>query len=257
MQIIMSPAKTQQFNGRVYREYSMPLLMHKTQFIIDLLKTMSEQELARLMKTSDKLTQSTHRRIHKFAKKLTLQNGGQALFTFQGDMYAALAAEHFSPEDLQFAQKHLFIVSGLYGILRPLDLIQPYRLEMSTPLTLAGAENLHHYWRDPVTDIIDRALVEESDRTLVNLASAEYARAVNHKKLHGRMVNITFKEKHHGEYRTIPIHAKKARGLIVRFMITERISEAEGLCDFNLDGYAFNKADSTAEEWIFFKEETA
>ncbi|HBG20400.1 MAG TPA: hypothetical protein DDY32_14320 [Desulfobulbaceae bacterium] len=255
MQIIIPPAKTQQFIGRDYGEYSMPILLAKTRVIIDLLKTMSEPELARLLKTRDMLTQSTHHRIHKFAKHLTLQNAGQAIFTFQGDTYAALAAENFFPDDLQFAQRQLFILSGLYGILRPLDLIQPYRLEMSAPLPVAEAQNLYRYWREPVTEIINRALAEDEERTLVNLASTEYARVVDCKKLQGKMVTITFREQHDGGYRTVPVHAKKARGLMIRFIVTGRITETEGLRDFHLDGYSFSGEDSTAEEWLFYKKE--
>lgn len=253
MQIIMSPAKTQQFIGTAYGEYSMPILLAKTRVIVDLLKTMSQPELARLLKTRDMLTQSTHHRIHKFARNLTLQNAGQAILTFQGDTYAALAAGNFSPEDLQFAQRQLFILSGLYGILRPLDLIQPYRLNMSAPLPVAGTQNLYRYWRESVTEIVNRALAEDDERTLVNLASSEYAKVVDCKKLQGKMVTITFREQHGEEYRTVPVHAKKARGLMVRFIITGRITEAEGLRDFCLDGYSFSGEDSTAEEWLFYK----
>lgn len=253
MQIIMSPAKTQQFIGTEYKEYSMPILLTKSQAIMDLLRVMSKPELARLLKTRDKLTQSTHHRIHKFARKLTLQNAGQAIFTFQGDTYVALASGTFSPEDLQFAQRQLFILSGLYGILRPLDLIQPYRLNMSAPLPVGGAQNLYGYWREQVTEIINRALAEDDERTLVNLASMEYAKVVDNKKLQGKMVTIAFRERHAGEYRTVPFQAKKARGLMIRFIVTGRITEVEGLRDFDLDGYGFSEEDSTAEEWLFYK----
>ena len=253
MQIIMSPAKTQQFIGTDYEEYSMPILLAKTQTIMDLLRIMSKPELAQLLKIEDRLTQSTHHRIHKFAKKLTLQNAGQAIFTFQGDTYVALAAGNFSPDDLQFAQRQLFILSGLYGILRPLDLIQPYRLNMSAPLPVAGAQNLYRYWRESVTEIVNRALAEDDERTLVNLASMEYAKVVDYKKLQGKMVTVTFREQHDGEYRTVPFHAKKARGLMVRFIVTSRITEVEGLRDFDLDGYSFSGEDSTPEEWLFYK----
>jgi len=253
MQIIMSPAKSQQFIGTDYGKYSIPALLAKSRVIIDLLKTMSQPELARQLKIEDRLTQSTHHRIHKFARNLTLQNAGQAIFTFQGNTYAALAAGNFSPEDLQFAQKQLFILSGLYGILRPLDLIQPYRLNMSVPLPVAGAQNLYRYWREPVTEIVNRALAEDDERTLVNLASTEYAKVVDCKKLQGKMVTISFREQHDGEYRTVPVHAKKARGLMVRFIVTGRITEIEGLRDFDLEGYSFSGGDSTAEDWLFCK----
>lgn len=255
MQIIMSPAKTQQFIGTDFKEYSMPVLLVKAQAIMEQLRMMSKPELARLLKTREALTQSTHHRIHAFARKLTLQNGGQAIFTFQGDTYQALAAGRLSAEDLQFAQQRLFLLSGLYGILRPLDLIQPYRLPMGTPLPVAGSPNLYGYWREPVTEVINRALVEDEERTLVNLASLEYARVVDFRKLQGNVVTVIFRQEHGGTYRTVPFQAKKARGLMARFIVTGRITEVEGLRDFTQDGYRFNREESTAEQWLFYKSE--
>ncbi len=255
MQIITSPSKTQKFNGREFHQYSLPQLHKKTKYIIDLLKKMNREELADLLKTSDKLTHSTFRRIHGFTTNFTLQNASQALFTYQGDAYSAIAADRYTDEEMRFAQKHLFILSALHGILRPLDLIQPYRLDMTTPLAIAGAENLYQYWRGSVTEIINSTLLENEDRTLINLASAEYAKIVGKPELLGTMLTITFKQRHQGKYRAIPIHAKRARGLMVHYVIRNRISEPLRLRDFCEDGYIFCAAESTEKEWLFCREE--
>jgi len=253
MQIITSPAKTQHFNGRDYREYSLPQLPHKTKPLIDLLKKMSKEELAELLKTSEKLTESAYRRTQAFTGKLTLQNAGQALFTYQGDAYSAIAADRYSEEELRHAQRHVFILSALHGVLRPLDLIQPYRLEMTSPLGLGETENLYQYWRDAVTEIVNAALQENTHRTLVNLASAEYARMINRDKLLGQMITVTFKEKMAGNYRAIPIHAKRARGLMIHHIISNRINEPLCLREFCQDGYAFSTAESSDKEWLFLR----
>ena len=254
MQIITSPAKTQQFNGRDYRQYSLPQLLHRTKPLIDLLKRMSREELAELLKTSEKLTQSAYRRTQAFTSKLTLQNAGQALFTYQGDAYSAIAADRYSEDELRHAQQHLFILSALHGVLRPLDLIQPYRLEMTSPLGLGGNENLYQYWRDAVTAIINTALRENTNRTLVNLASAEYARLIDKEKLLGQMITVSFKEKVAGKYRAIPIHAKRARGLMIHHIISNRINDPLCLKEFCQDGYAFSTAESSDKEWLFLRE---
>ncbi|MBU1566660.1 MAG: YaaA family protein [Proteobacteria bacterium] len=253
MQIITSPSKTQQFNGREFREYSLPRLQKKTKYLIDLLQKMSRQELSGLLKTSEKLTNSTHSRIHDLDTRLTLENASQALFTYQGDAYSAIEANRYSDDELRHAQKHLFILSAMYGIVRPLDLIQPYRLEMTTPLAITGAKNLYHYWRDSVTEVLNVGLLEDEDRTLINLASAEYAKIVNKKELLGKLVSITFKHKYQNNYRTIPLYAKRARGLMVHFIISNRINDPVNLRDFCEDGYNFSIGKSTENEWLFYR----
>jgi cytoplasmic iron level regulating protein YaaA (DUF328/UPF0246 family) len=255
MQIITSPSKTQQFNGREYSEYSLPRLQKKTKPLIELLKKMNRKELADLLKTSEKLTHSAYRRIQGFTSKLTLQNANQALFTYQGDVYSTIAADHYTDDELHHAQQHLFILSALHGILRPLDLIQPYRLDMAASLHPEGAENLYQYWCDAVTETLNASLVEDEDRTLINLASAEYAKIVDKQKLQGTMVKITFREKVQGKYRSVPLHTKRARGLMVHYAISNRISEPLRLKDFDEEGYVFHPVESTEKEWLFCREE--
>lgn len=255
MQLITAPSKTQKFNGPESSQFTQPALQERSQRIIDRLRLMSEQEISQLMKTSEKLTRSTYQRIHDFNRPFTLANSHQALFTFQGDAYNAITVENYTEEQLRHAQCHLFILSGLYGILRPLDLMQPYRLEMSTPLEVAGVANLYHFWRDQVTAILNDAIAKDRDEVVVNLASTEYSKVVDKKKLVKKMVTVTFKQMHKGKYRTIPIHSKRARGLMIHYAITNCIGSAKRLKEFELDGYRFSQEDSTDTEWLFLRQE--
>ncbi|NOR26834.1 MAG: peroxide stress protein YaaA [Desulforhopalus sp.] len=255
MQLITAPSKTQQFNGRIYAEHSLPILLEKTKILMGRLKSMDREDISRLMKTSERLTESTYRLIDDFSHPFSPDNAKQALFTFQGAAYSAINAELYTKEQLYFAQQHLLILSGLYGILRPLDLMQAYRLEMGCSFAAEGAANLYHFWREQITDVINQALTEDSDNTLINLASKEYSKVVDKKKLQGEMITITFKQLHKGQLRTIPIHSKKARGLMIHFAISKQIKNTIELKEFDLDGYQFTKEDSTAAEWLFLKME--
>ncbi len=251
MLIITSPSKTQQFNGRACTTYTLPLLQQKTSVIMGQLKLLDRKALAGLMKTSAQLTEATYRMIDAFTQPFSLDNASQALFTFQGDAYKMIDAKSYTAKQLLYAQKHLFILSGLYGILRPLDLMQQYRLEMGCHFTVGDGGNLYLFWRETLTDIINRELALKSDRVLVNLASKEYSAVVNQKKLQAEMVSITFKQMQKGQLRTIPIYAKRARGQMIHFAISEQIETAAALQQFTGDGYRYNNKDSTDKEWIF------
>ena len=255
MQLITAPSKTQQFNGRMHTEYSLPIMLEKTKILTKQLKLIDRAELSRLMKTSERLTEATYQLIHNFSHPFTPDNAKQAVFTFQGAAYSAIAAELYTKEQLHHAQQHLFILSGLYGILRPLDLMQPYRLEMGCSFAVGNTDNLYQYWREPITKIINQALKKDSDKVLINLASKEYSKVVDKKKLQGEMINIIFKQVHKDQLRTIPIHSKKARGQMIHFAISKQIDNAAGLKEFDFDGYYFTKEDSTANEWLFIKKE--
>ena len=205
------------------------------------------------MKTSEKLTLSTHERIHSFRRPFSQANSRQAIFTFQGDMFSTMDASHYTDKEINHAQKHLFILSGLYGLLRPLDLMQPYRLEMGAVLAVQMSKNLYQFWSDQVTEIINSALSGDTDKTLVNLASTEYSKVINRKKLQGEMVTITFRQKQKGTYKTIPIHSKRARGYMVHFVLTNQIARVAELKEFDLDGYTFNSDISTGDDWYFLQ----
>lgn len=253
MQLIIAPSKTQKTDVRHYPEYTQPVFQKKSLLLVEQLQKYSMEELAKLMKTSEKLTLSTRKRLQDFCLPFTLSNSRQALFTFQGDTFSTMDAEHYSNIEIHHAQKHLCILSGLYGLLKPLDLMQPYRLEMATPLSTEKCKNLYQLWSAIVTEIINEALEVGADNTLVNLASTEYSKIINRKELKGNMLTITFKQLQNGTYKTIPIHSKRARGLMVHYMIVNQIDRAEDLQRFHLDGYCFDESTSTKDSWFFFK----
>lgn len=253
MQLITAPSKTQDFNGRNYDTFTLPTCLATCEKVNKSLKSMDKDELATLMKTSPKLTESTHRRIHSFTTPFSLENAKQALFTFQGDAYDAIRAELYSDEELRYAQKHLNILSGLYGLLRPLDLMQPYRLEMGARLSVHGAGNLYLLWKKEITDVLNQRLQLSQDASVVNLASTEYSKVIDRKQLQGKIVEVIFQQKHKGSIKTIPIHSKRARGLMLHFAISNKIEKTLDLQHFNLDGYSLDESKTTEESWAFFR----
>lgn len=253
MLLILSPSKTQQSINRNFPHFSQAVFHEKTLYLANHLKSLNRMEISQLMKTSDKLTNSTLQRIHNFQPPFSMEKTRQAIFTFQGDAYSQMTPESYGEKELFYAQNHLCILSGLYGILRPLDLMFPYRLEMGAKLTTKKAKNLYHYWSDSLTDFISSSLAKMEPGIVVNLASAEYSRAINRKNLQGEIVTIVFRQNKDGLSKTIPIHSKKARGLMTHFAITFQIQNAEDLKSFNLDGYCYRKKESTREIWMFEK----
>lgn len=257
MRMMISPSKTQKFNGRACDTYTLPLLQDKTRTLMERLKLLSRTEIAALMKTSAQLTESTAKMIKGFSQPFSLQNSDQTLFTMQGDAYKMLDSENYTIEQLLYAQNHLFILSGLYGILRPLDLMQPYRLEMGCPLAVDSTTNLYLFWREAVTDILNRDLAEKSERIIVNLASKEYSAVIDQRKLQADMVTIHFQQLHKGQRKTIPIYAKRARGLMLHYAISEQIVSAAALKAFTGDGYGYIDEESTEREWLFLQKKAS
>ena len=255
MLLILAPSKTQKYLERDFPLYTQPILLGESLPLVDHLKSLSKTELAQLMKISEKLTRDTYRRIHNFQPPLSIKNSRQAIFTFQGDAYSQMRPKDYSEEELHYTQDHLHILSGLYGILRPLDLMFPYRLEMGLKLVTPEAKNLYHYWGDSPTDVINSSLAKTNSTRLVNLASTEYFKVVNRKKLRGKIVTVIFRQKKNGLYKTIPIYSKRARGLMTHFAIINQIAEAEDLKSFDLDGYSYKEEESTEGIWVFKKKE--
>jgi cytoplasmic iron level regulating protein YaaA (DUF328/UPF0246 family) len=254
MLLILSPSKTQQSINRNFPHSSQPVFHEKALSLANHLKSLSKAEIARLMKTSEKLTNSTHRRIHSFQPPFSLENTDQTIFTFQGDAYSQMTPESYSEKELFYAQAHLYILSGLYGVLRPLDLIFPYRLEMGTKLNITTKKNLYQYWSDSLTEFINSTLAKMEPKIVVNLASTEYFKALNQKNLQGEIVTIVFRQKKNSLSKTIPIYSKKARGLMTHFAITAQIQKAEDLKSFDLGGYSYLREESAKEIWVFEKE---
>jgi cytoplasmic iron level regulating protein YaaA (DUF328/UPF0246 family) len=207
------------------------------------------------MSISEKLGQLNAQRFLEWHTPFSPANAKQAVLAFKGDVYTGMAAENYSAQDFEFAQQHLRILSGLYGLLRPLDLIQPYRLEMGTGFANKRGKNLYRFWDDILTDHLNRELEAQRERVLVNLASTEYWGAVNTKKLHAEVITPVFKDQKNGQYKIISFFAKKARGMMSAYIVKNQLTEAEQLKGFDLAGYTYNEVMSSPKEWVFTRAE--
>lgn len=253
---VISPAKTLDFDtAPAIADYTEPQFLAHSEALIRQLRTLTPAEVSSLMHISDKLGELNAQRFTDWQLPFTPQNAKQALLAFKGDVYTGMQAELFSKKDFKFAQQHLRILSGLYGLLRPLDLIQPYRLEMGTALENARGKNLYHFWGDTLTDALNQTLKGRREKVLVNLASNEYWSAVNAKKLDAQVITPVFKDAKNGQYKIISFFAKKARGMMSAYIIQNQLNNSEGLKDFNTAGYQFNEALSSPSEWVFTREE--
>ena len=206
------------------------------------------------MKISDKLAALNQQRYQDFQTPFTPDNAKQSLLAFKGDVYRGMAVEDYTEEDLAFAQDHLRILSGLYGMLRPLDLMQPYRLEMGTKLATEKEKNLYEFWGSSIAELINQALEKQKDPCVVNLASNEYFKSVDRKTLKGRVLDIVFKENKADGYKIIAIYAKRARGLMADFVIRNRIETVEALQGFDAEGYTFRESLSEPDSWTFCRD---
>jgi len=257
MLCMISPAKKLDIETPTpVSEYSIPAFLDDAAELVDILKRKSADELARLMSVSDRLAELNARRYAWWHRPFTPENAKQALFAFRGDVYAALDADTLDDAAVVFAQDHLRILSGLYGLLRPLDLVQAYRLEMGTRLPTPRGRDLYAFWGEAITDALNAALARCRTPALINLASGEYAKAVRLDCIRGRVIHVHFKEQRPDGYRTIGIHAKKARGMMCRFMLENRLDEPEGLREFAAGGYAFRPDMSTETNWVFTRDQT-
>jgi cytoplasmic iron level regulating protein YaaA (DUF328/UPF0246 family) len=256
MIVTISPAKTLDFSkqNRV-KTYTIPLFLRESALLIKELRRLQPKELSDLMGISSKLAELNFERYNQWREPFTLSNAKQAVLAFNGDVYEGLNVSTYSTDDLSFAQEHLVILSGLYGLLRPLDLIQPYRLEMGTRLSTARGDNLYHFWNDLLTDTLNKLLIKQKDNTVINLASHEYFRAVNVKNLSGRVITPVFKDSKKGRYKVISFFAKNARGLMTSFIIKNKLSNINDIKEFNCNGYSYNKPLSSDTELVFTREE--
>lgn len=248
---IVSPAKTLDFETENKFEHTLPRFQSEALELIDTLKEKSEAEIGKLMSISDRLAQLNVERYHSFTKKKDPHGSKQAVFAFQGDVYQGLAAEDFNERELEFAQNHFRILSGLYGLLRPLDLIQPYRLEMGTKLQVNGSGNLYEFWDKKIANQLNKDLKAQGDNILVNLASNEYFKSVDKKALKARIIDIDFLDYKSGKYKVISFYAKKARGLMSRYIIKNKISAVEHLQGFDYEGYLYDPESSTEDKLVF------
>ena len=254
MLIVVSPAKNLDFDSAVnVSEFTQPALLDDAERLVRVCRTLAPADLSSLMKISDKLATLNANRFAEFSTPFTQNNARQAMFAFNGDVYTGLDAQSLAHDDVMYAQDHLRILSGLYGVLRPLDLMQAYRLEMGTKLANSEGKDLYAFWGAKITENLNAALRAQGDNVLINLASNEYFKAVKKKQLDGMVITPIFKDYKNGQYKVISFFAKKARGLMARYIIENKISDVSELKQFDTAGYTFSDAQSSATELVFLR----
>ncbi len=254
MLILLSPAKGQNFEpAQTAVHASEPRLLSKSNELIEILRLYSPDELMTLMNVSEKIGNLTAERFASFTTPFNELNAKPAAFAFSGDVYKGLAIDDFTESDLEFAQNHLRILSGLYGVLRPLDLIQPYRLEMGTRLDTKAGSDLYQYWGSSISESLMADLEEHEDDLVINLASNEYFKAVSASGIHTNINTPVFKDFKNGKYKIISFFAKNARGAMARWIVKEKVKEAIDLVNFREDGYEYNEELSEVNSPVFLR----
>jgi uncharacterized protein len=252
MLFLLSPAKSLDYESPVAAlPHTLPHFSTDAARLIEVLRRKSPQQIASLMELSDPLAALNAARYQAWSTKFTERNSRQAALAFDGDVYGGLRARELAPRDLDWAQQHVRILSGLYGVLRPLDWMQPYRLEMGTALKVGDAANLYQYWGSRISEFLNIELAADTTPVVINLASQEYARAVDRKALKARIVDCVFEEWRPGGWKVISFPAKRARGLMARYAIMKRVQTPRKLEGFDLEGYAFDPADSQTDRMVF------
>lgn len=258
MLAVVSPAKNLDFESEIPIDtFTQPSMLNEVDQLVKFCRELSPADLSSLMKISDKLALLNAERFASFSTPFTKDNARQALYAFNGDVYTGLDAYSLSAPDVEYAQSHLRILSGLYGLLKPLDLMQAYRLEMGTKLATDRGKDLYQYWGSLITDELNLALAEQGDNVIVNLASNEYFKSVKKRQLNGMIVTPVFKDYKNGQYKVISFFAKKARGLMARYIIQQQVSDVSQLKDFDLAGYQFDPASSSETELVFLRNQDA
>ncbi|MGJ3443143.1 peroxide stress protein YaaA [Pseudomonas sp. Je.1.5.c] len=255
MLTVISPAKTLDYDTpAVTQRFTLPQYLDDSQELITQLRELSPAQISELMHLSDKLSGLNAARFGSWTPDFTPANAKQALLAFKGDVYTGLDAESLSEDDFSYAQQHLRMLSGLYGLLRPLDLMQPYRLEMGTKLANARGKDLYAFWGTRISEWLNQALAEQGDDVLLNLASNEYFSAVKRNALNARVINVDFKDWKNGQYKIISFYAKKARGMMSRFVIQEQINDPEQLKQFDVQGYYYSAEQSKTDHLVFLRD---
>jgi cytoplasmic iron level regulating protein YaaA (DUF328/UPF0246 family) len=254
MLITISPSKGQDFEVPApITDYTIPDNLKDSLILNKEARKLDIDNIRELMTVSENIAKLNVDRFQNFSTPFTLENAKQALFAFKGDVYTGISAVQFSEEDIHYAQEHLRMLSGLYGALKPLDLIQPYRLEMKTKLENPRGNNLYQFWGDRITQNINKTLETHQEKTLINLASNEYFKAVKPKLLIGRLLTINFKEEKNGKTRVIAIFAKRARGMMTDYIIRNRIENPEEIKKFDVAGYRYSEDLSDDKQWTFVR----
>jgi uncharacterized protein len=256
MLILVSPAKTLDFlTPSPITQHSLPALITHSGQLIEVCRTLTPLDISSLMKVSDKIAGLNAVRFAEWQPDFSLANAKQAIFAFRGDVYTGLDADSLSMAELDRAQRQLRILSGLYGLLRPLDLMQAYRLEMGTSLANPRGKNLYEFWGEVITQEVNQALVDQGGDYVINLASNEYFKAVKTKCLQGTLITPVFKDKKAGHYKVISFFAKRARGMMARYIISNHVTSLVQLQEFNTAGYYYSAEQSTPESPVFLREE--
>lgn len=253
MIILLSPAKTLDFEQIKGHKFSAPRLLEDSQALVKVLKKQSAADLKQLMNVSDNIAELNADRYRAFKTPFTEDNAKQAVLAFKGDVYTGLKADSFNKRELDFAQKHLRILSGLYGVLKPLDLMQPYRLEMGTKLKIKQNKNLYDFWGNRITELLNQDLKDSKSTVFLNLASKEYIKSVKTDQLSAPMINIHFQEERDGKFKVIAFNAKKARGAMAHQIVKNKIKKAAELYGLEINGYIYDEGKSDATNWYWIK----
>ena len=252
MLTVISPAKTLDFDTPTVTDaFTQPVHLTQSRKLVRRMRQLSGQELSSLMKVSGNIADLNQQRFKQWKTPFKPENARQAIFAFKGDVYIGLDAYSMTTQNVDFAQEHLRILSGLYGVLRPLDLMQPYRLEMGTRIDTDAGNNLYQFWDARITKTLNQELKLSNANTLINLASNEYFKAIKPKLLKAEVITPVFKDYNKGSYQVIGFFAKKARGLMARYLIDNEIDNPAELMNFSAQGYAYNAAMSNSHEWVF------
>ena len=249
---VISPAKRLDFSSTgVTTDYTTPIYIEESGRLINSLKKLSVNKLGKLMSINKDLSELNYTRYQDWSPVFTKKNSKQAILAFSGEVYRGMSAADFNGADFDFAQSHLRILSGLHGLLRPLDLIQPYRLEMGTKIKIGKSKNLYAFWDEKIALKINDELKNHKNRVLINLASNEYFKAINTENIDGMLVTPVFKDFKNGQYKSIMTYAKIARGLMTSYIVKNKIEDVEGIKSFNSAGYSFNRGMSTESDLVF------
>ncbi|QIC66858.1 peroxide stress protein YaaA [Acinetobacter schindleri] len=256
MLALISPAKTLDYESSLPTDqHTQARLLEHSQELIEVASKLSATEISILMSVSEKIANLNVERFRDWQPEFDLSNARQAIFAFKGDVYTGLDAYNLKDHDISYAQEHLRMLSGLYGLLRPLDLMMPYRLEMGTKLTNSRGHNLYEFWGHTITELINYDLAAANSELLVNIASDEYYKSVKENKIQAEIIKPVFLDQKNGTYKVISFYAKKARGLMARFIIENQIDRVEDLKGFNTEGYYFDAESSLKGELVFKRDE--
>ncbi|WP_312080580.1 peroxide stress protein YaaA [Acinetobacter schindleri] len=256
MLALISPAKTLDYESSLPTDqHTQARLLEHSQELIEVASKLSATEISSLMSVSEKIANLNVERFRDWQPEFDLSNARQAIFAFKGDVYTGLDAYNLKDHDISYAQEHLRMLSGLYGLLRPLDLMMPYRLEMGTKLANSRGHNLYEFWGHTITELINYDLAAANSELLVNIASDEYYKSVKESKIQAEIIKPVFLDQKNGKYKVISFYAKKARGLMARFIIENQIDRVEDLKGFNTEGYYFDAESSLKGELVFKRDE--